>query len=542
MARAQIRWVGRQMAGALLPWLWLAAGGCSSSESPSATTMGSWDGGGGTEGPSPGGSDQGAAGKDTTSGGTPTEKEPEPDFGAPEGSPNYVYIPAAGTDRIVRVSGASLKVSLIEVSSQPTVLQVIPGIDAAVALHRGADEAAVIRSSEAGDQVVLLPVLAHCNALALAPSGLHGIVWYDHAKAKPGDPVGSFQALSVLQLTAGQEKSLSVSVGFRPRSVLFTKDGTQAMVVTDDGVSILDLAKIKDGDIVSSVPLSSKIGKAEREVLITDDGKWAVVRETGSSKLGLVHLPSKKLGEIDLGAVPTDLDLVPGGSAALAVLREAKQVAMVPLPLEATESFTFQVTSMGDAALGLARLTEDGKTALLYTSVAGVEQVATLDIATGAVQAVSIKKTIENVLLVPGTRKAILLHKPGPGPGHEDPTEKFVDDSQGYTLYDLDAGYTKLVLTPVKPLEVAFSQAPHKAWLLLPDAKGLDHLVQQADLGSFQTVDHQLGSAPQHARYLIKAGVVAVTQTHPSGRITFIDGKTNQAKTVTGFELNGKVQ
>ena len=117
------------------------------------------------------------AGKDTTGGGTPIEKEPEADFGAPEGSPNYVYIPAAGTDRIVRVSGASLKVSLIEVSSQPTVLQVIPGVDAAVALHRGADEAAVIRSSEAADQVVLLPVLAHCNALALAPNGLHGVVW-----------------------------------------------------------------------------------------------------------------------------------------------------------------------------------------------------------------------------------------------------------------------------------------------------------------------------------------------------------------------------
>jgi hypothetical protein len=389
--------------------------------------------------------------------------------------------------------------------------------------------------------VVLLPVIAHCNALAMAPSGSHAVVWYDHARAKSGDPVGSFQALSLLQLTAGQEKSLSVSVGFRPRSVTFAKGGAQALVVTDDGVSILELGKIKDGDIVASVPLSKAIGKADREVLISDDGQWAVVRETGSTKLGLVHLPSKKIGEVDLGAVPTDLDLVPGGTSALAVLRDAGQVAMVTLPAQVTDTFEFKLADLGGAPLGLARLTEDGKTALLYTSVAGIEQVATLDIATGNVTPVAIKKTIDNALLVPGTRKAILLHKPGAGPGYSDLTEKFVDDSQGYTLYDLDTGYTKLVLTPVKPLEVALSQGPDKAWLLLPDPKGLAHLVQEADLTSFQTVDHPLGSAPEHGRYLQKAGVVAVTQTHPSGRITFLDAKTGQAKTVTGFELNGQV-
>lgn len=519
----------------------ISLAGCSD-EATSATTAAVWYDSGSFSKPDTSSGDYGNA-SDSGSSGTqpPPEVEVEPDFGAPEGSPNYVYIPAAGTDRIVRVSGQTLKVSLIEVSSQPTVLQVIPGIDAAVALHRGSDEAAIIRSSEAGDNVVLLPVIAHCNALAMAPSGSHAVVWYDHARAKAGDPVGSFQALSLLQLTAGQEKSLSVSVGFRPRSVTFAKGGAQALVVTDDGVSILELAKVKDGDIVASVPLSKTIGKADREVLISDDGQWAVVREAGSTKLGLVHLPSKKIGEVDLGAVPTDLDLVPGGASALAVLRDAGQVAMVTLPAQVTDTFEFKLADLGGAPLGLARLTEDGKTALLYTSVAGIEQVATLDIATGNVTPVAIKKTIDNVLLVPGTRKAILLHKPGAGPGYSDPTEKFVDDSQGYTLYDLDTGYTKLVLTPVKPLEVALSQAPDKAWLLLPDPKGLAHLVQEADLTSFQTVDRQLGSAPEHGRYLQKAGVVAVTQTHPSGRITFLDAKTGQAKTVTGFELNGQV-
>jgi hypothetical protein len=33
-----------------------------------------------------------------------------------------------------------------------------------------------------------------------------------------------------------------------------------------------------------------------------------------------------------------------------------------------------------------------------------------------------------------------------------------------------------------------------------------------------------------------------VTQTHPTGRITFIGSKTGEAKTVTGYELNALVK
>ncbi|MBI5611419.1 MAG: hypothetical protein HY902_21280 [Deltaproteobacteria bacterium] len=529
--------------------VWIAAavalGGCGEESASGASSAGwyGFDSGSASKTDVTGGVDTASGGVATQDTNKPPEKEPEADFGAPEGSPNFVYIPAAGTDRIVRVAGATLQVTLIEVSSQPTVLKVVPGQDAAVVLHRGADEAAVIWSSGAGDTVQTVPVLAHCNALAIDPTGQYAVIWYNHAAAKTGDPVGSFQAMSVIKLGASGSSALSVSVGFRPQAVQFTADGQKAMVVTDDGVSVLELAKLSDGAIVTAIPLATKpLAKIDREVLITDDGQWAVMREAGLAQLTLVHLPSKTIALAPLGATPTDVDLIPAGKAALAVLRDAGQVAMIPLPDGATQTFAVQVAEMGDLVAGLARVTDDGKTALLYTSLAGVEQVATLDIKTGVVAPVAIRKTVDNVLLVPGTRKALLLHKPGPGPGYDDPTEKFVDDAQGYTLFDLDTGYTKLVLTPVHPLQVAPALTPAKARLLLPDPAGVNHLVQEADLTSFQTADTQLGSAPQHARFLTKAGLLAVTQDHPSGRITFIDAKTGTAKTVTGYELNGKVK
>ncbi len=491
-------------------------------------------------GPSTGG---GAASGDQSRQKPPAEKEPEADFGAPESSPNFVYIPATDSDRLVRISGATLSVQLLEVSAQPTVVRVLPNQDVAVVLHRGADDVAIVRSTESGDTVATVPVLPHCNSLQVDPAGKHALAWYAYGLAKPGDPVGSMQAVSLIRLAEGKDESLVVSTGFRPRQVGFTQDGSKALVVTDDGISIVVLATAKNGDIVTPVPITNKpLVKVEREVQTTDDGTWAVVRDADSQQLGMVHLPSKKLASIPLPATPTDLDLVPKGGGVLLVLRDAKLVAQVMLPTAATDSFDVKYAPMGDLFAGLARVTDDGKFALLYTSVAGVEQVATLELATGKVQAVSIKKTVDTAILPAGTHKAILLHKPAPGPGGTDTTEKFVDEAHGYTLFDLDTGYTKLVLTPVKPAEVSFSLAPAKAWFLLPDPAGIAHTVQVAALDTFLTTDHSLGSKPEHGRYLPKASVMAVTQSHPSGRVTFVHTATGLAKTVTGYELNGKVK
>ncbi len=477
--------------------------------------------------------------KDTS---LPPEKEKEADFGAPESSPHFVFIPATEADRVVKISGATLKVTLVEVGDRPKIIRVIPGQDAVLAIDSGSDDVALLRSTETTDDVQFLPIL-HSNVLAMDPTGQYAVAWFDLGKASPGE-IGATAAVSVLRLTAGKTASLTISVGYRPQSVHFTADGKQALVVTSDGVSVLVLDNLKDGDQAPPVPVSKNpLDKpTEREVLTTPDGKWAVVRQTGKSAVTMVHLPTHWVTDVTLDSAPTDLDLVPDGSAALAVLRDSKQVALVPLPAEPTPVVPI-VIDVGDLTAGLARISDDGKTAVLYTSVVGIEQVATLDLKTLKVQPVLLRKTVDYVFIPPGSRKAILVHKPGNGPGHaEDPVEATVDNSQGYTLFDLDTGYTKLVLTKVMLTEIATSQAPAKAWLLLPDPAGLAHLVQAVDLASFLTQDFALGSPPEHVRDLALAGVVAVTQTHPTGRITFIGAKTGEAKTVTGYELNALVK
>ncbi|MCO4763733.1 MAG: hypothetical protein KC502_19630 [Myxococcales bacterium] len=541
--------------GRLLACAVLVASGfaCSASDGgssgTSATSDGGWGSGGGAE--YDGGSSSSDAGGGTTKPDLPPEVEKEVDFGAPEGSPNFVFVPVKGADEVVKVSGKTLKVTLVEVGDRPTVIKVVPGQDKVVVLNSGSDDVSVLTSTETTDDVRSESVLPHGNALSLDPTGNWAAVFYDHARAKPGDPVGSFQAISLVRVGAGQTGSMEVSVGFRPKAVHFTTGAKQALVVTDDGISIIELATVKDGDVIPAVPVSADpfAKPKEREVQTTPDGTWAVVRQSDLKGLVAVHLPTKKLVGIPMTSVPTDLDLSPDGSQVLAVLRDSSEVALVGLPKQATNSLAGKLISVKPLTAGLARITSDGKKALLYTSVGGIEQVATLDMATAKVQPKALRKTVDYVFLPKGGHTAVLVHKPAKGPMYDlDETEAFVDNSYGYTLFDLNTGFTKLVLTPVPPLEIVTSKGPGtegvpaKAWLLLPDPQGLSHEVQEAALSNLLTTSHPLGSKPQHARYLHGAGVLAVTQQHPSGRITFIDTDKGTAKTVTGYELNGLVK
>ncbi|MCO4763734.1 MAG: hypothetical protein KC502_19635, partial [Myxococcales bacterium] len=287
--------------------------GCGSDDSAtSGTAYGGWNGGtsqkfdassdGGYGGsPGSGATDAGSSAKPDL----PPEKEKEVDFGAPEGSPNFVFVPVKGADEVVKVSGKTLKVTLVEVGDRPTVIKVVPGQDKVVVLNSGSDDVSVLTSTETTDDVRSEAVLPHGNSVSLDATGNWAAVFYDHARAQTGDPVGSFQAISLVRVGAGQTGSLRVSVGFRPKAVHFTTGAKQALVVTDDGVCIIDLATVKDGDVVPAVPISSNpfAKPKEREVQTTPDGTWAVIRQSDTKGLTAVHLPSKKLISIPMSSV-----------------------------------------------------------------------------------------------------------------------------------------------------------------------------------------------------------------------------------------------
>src|SRR5205085_698874 len=130
--------------------------------------------------------------------------------------------------------------------------------------------------------------------------------------------IGSFQDVTVIGLGPTGPRTVDLTVGFRPRQIDFDAAGRRAYVVTDDGISVIDLTAVFDHGpvIVPPVPLLDDpfADASGLEVAVVASGELAVVRAPGQPWLRVVRLTGAATGqawEIDLPGVPSDMELSP---------------------------------------------------------------------------------------------------------------------------------------------------------------------------------------------------------------------------------------
>lgn len=489
-------------------------------------------------------------------GGLPPEVELE--LGQPQAAERYLYVGMPESDTLVKIDGTSLTVATVPVGDAPEVVRAIPGGDDAIALDTGSATATIVRPTVDRDERVSVRTLPRLNALAVDPTGRAAIAWFDLRRAiaagVPVTAIGSFQDVTVVGLVRGAEVAVDLSVGFRPREVEFDAAGTHAYVITDDGVSVIDLAAALAGEVsvaaaipVVADPLAFDAASAA-EVEITSDGRHAVARVDGEAWLTVTELTTGVRHVVTLAAPATDVDLLPDGSRALALLRDADRAMILDLPGDAIDPSGAEVIDLGALALGghvgSATLSADGRRALLYTNATAIERVATLDLAASPVTASVrvLQKAVRTAGFAPDGRTALILHsRTGDGSGGS--VAAIVDASWGYSVLDLDTGFVKLTLTPVDPGAFAFAPDAGTAYLALSagDAEGAISTMQVIDLRSFVVEDVRLGSPPELVGVLPAAGVAFVTQAHPLGRVTFVPLGATTTRTITGFELNSHI-
>ena len=137
----------------------------------------------------------------------------------------------------------------------------------------------------------------------------------------------------MLALDEGKESSTILSVGYRPTRLAFAADEARVFAVTEPGVSVVALDGIEPSVValveVSDDPLENP---ASRDVTITPDGKYALVRRDDSPAVSLVTLDGGEKKDITLSGNVTDLDLSEDGLRAVAVIRDKSEVAVLPIP------------------------------------------------------------------------------------------------------------------------------------------------------------------------------------------------------------------
>jgi 6-phosphogluconolactonase (cycloisomerase 2 family) len=495
------------------------------------------NGGSVTVNPGTGGSLGGAGG----SGGSgpivvPPEKELEQSFLAPVVTGKYVFSANPKSGRVAVIDAETYKVRLFNAGFGPKYLAAIPDNRGAIVINELSHDTTLFELS--GDEVSvvdsMLPVHDDANAWSISPDGRFAIAWTRTETEQQLDPTAGSQTITVLDLQ--QLRAVALTVGFHPTQVVVDERSERAFVVSDDGVSVVTLGDAPEVQLLAQVSEDPLEEPAARDVSILPDGSYAVVRIQGSSALRVVDLSREDgLSSYDLGAPIADVDLSRDGKLALAAVPGIRQVVIVPMP--PTDESAFERVSIANETTSSVSLSDDSALALLYQNGADNSHLSVLDLrpeAGRALRTVDLKGPVAAAFVAPGGDSAIAFQKPIPG-------------STRAGLWSgvptLERRSAKIVGTDAVPSALAFDDRGQYALVTVGNETSTVHGVYRVVLGTMQEDFVDLASPPALGATGIvpEVGRGFVAQTHPEGRITFVDLKTAQAHTITGFELAARI-
>lgn len=471
--------------------------------------------------------------------GLPPEEELESNFSAPVATGTFVWIANPTSGRVAYINATTLEINVVEAGHAPTYIAAVPDADedVAIILNVLSKDATILRAKGEALAAESLPVPSSGNSWSVSQDGRWAIAWTDSRREKDPDPIDGFQDITVLDLKEGAMKSTALTVGYRPVAVAFNTAGTRAFAVTQDGITAVSLDGAEPA-VTQNIKLSDKPADdaTTRDVEITPDGSYALVRRDGEAQIAIFSLDNGDRTDVVMPAPATDLDLSPDGSVAVAVIRDTGEVGLLPIPDIVANPAAFPLIKVENALIGSTALAAESPLAFLYTNAVPSSVLAVLDTskASPTPKIIQLWAPVQAVFPAKDAAHAIVLHKTIEGDGSQYPAAVSVVP----VAIDLPAKITGLDAPPVS---VAVAPAGHRALIATGDAQNPSYRLYVASMPSLQITKFPLASEP------IAAGIVAgadrgyVAQKHPDGRITFVDFKTGEVRTLTGFELATQV-
>ena len=484
------------------------------------------------EGPNQPGASAGSAG-------LPQEMETDQSFRAPVATGKTLWSANPVSGRVALIDAETLRVRMTNAGFGPTYLAAVPsaeGTESAIVLNVGGHDASWLVATEDSIEVTNIPTHTGANAWTISADGQRAIAWTDasHVEGGANDPVNGYSELTVIDLAAKPPESTRLSVGFRPSQVRFDAQAEHAFAVVDEGISVLDLSG--KPALSQLIELSTQ---GSRDVSFAPDGSFAVVRVAQSPDVQIIDLATDERQLLHFDANVTDLDLSSDGTSATALLGDASPPRVVgfPVPRPAADTSTFEQATIVGELVRSVTLAATGTVAVLYANAVPSSHLTLLDTSTGAqrfrFRTVDVQGAVQGVYVAPDGETAIALQSPPAGS-----TKKGL-----FSIVPTSAVRApRIVGTDAAPRDIAFSDSG-QALVTVADAQSNVRGVYVIGLANLEQNFVPLSSVPLPGATGIVPGAKRgfVAQSHPEGRITFIDLESGRAQTLSGFEIAARV-
>lgn len=466
------------------------------------------------------------------------EPEVEDDFLSLQPASTNVYVFVANPNRntVSRINVDDLSVLTAEVGVDPSVVETTEDYTMAVTFNSGSDSISIINSSTL--EVTEIEVRDNFNQMKMSPDG-NWVICYHDADADDASGAGgaqSFNEVSLVNLSTHEHTPMVV--GFNPRDVQFSEDSSMAVVVSDAYLAVIDLLEITPSP--NRIQISEDLidPPLAEEVLLVPDGSYAFVRQFGATELVVVDILAELVDWVEVGANPTDIDVTPDGSQAVAVARGSNELWIYDLadPYAIPEVVEFPE----DEVFGSVLMSPDGTKGLLYSTASGQARFASWDrTALDPIESVEVRslvKPVSSMAVSPTGGTALVFHDKSNGED-VDSSSPFYGE-HALTMIDLSDFFSNPLLLPAEPTGYANTEDGETGFFVMDGEPYLEVLHYDSLLYD----EVELKSEPVHLGVLPETRTAYISQDHDLGRISFYDVDDANLETITGFELNAGIQ
>lgn len=473
------------------------------------------------------------------------------------GDPSALFTINARFKTLIRIQ-ASGTWDYVRLGGRPEALTVAADGRTLLALDREYSQVIIADANNTDLTPVRLPVGQGHNRIVVSPNSPYAVTFLDLAESDDVvfDGTLSLNEIRVIDLSQNPPVVTPVIVAFNPRNIVFSPDGTLAFVVSERRASFVPLAAPPDDPAAVPLDLSTTEVAPPEAVIVRpstsadpNDLTYALIARRGSAEMFAVALDTGSINVVDVGVVPTSLQVTADGRFAIAVSRGRDLAAVIRLDpfgsFDTSDVFPVALPQVvGEAVLAPADGDpEHDRRAVLFDPYGNAEEMTILDAET--LQTRSVLLVNPPTAIVPGPGgTALALHKRWATTPSVSEVDAFFDAHDSFSMIDLDKRTANPTAVEARPADALFapSAGTRRAFVTIPhatDAHGhhVGHIVVvQTDNGTASVIPVSPG--PQRLGALPEGTIYAV-HDRPFGFITFVDPSDLSTHTASGFMLAG---